>query len=72
MFSSAAVYVTAVPFIERASVSNVPSMSASPDMSSEPPSISPDAVIALSFIRTPSIVTPDAEVVSAIVLVVID
>ena len=51
MFSSAAVEVTAVPFIDNASVSNVPSMSASPDTSKEPASSSPVRVM---FLKLPS------------------
>ena len=47
MFNSAAVAVTAVPLIDKASVSNVPSISASPDTSNEPASSSPVSVMFL-------------------------
>ena len=45
MFNSAAVELTTVPLIDNASVSNVPSISASPDTSKEPASSSPVSVI---------------------------
>ena len=45
MFNSAAVLVTVVPFIDKASVSRVPSISASPDTSRLPASSSPVNVI---------------------------
>ena len=44
MFNSAAVRVTAVLLIDKASVSNVPSISTLPDMSNEPASNSPERV----------------------------
>ena len=49
-FNSAAVDVTAVPFIDRASVSKVPSMSASPDISSVAASNSP---VSVTFLNDP-------------------
>ena len=53
MFNSAAVDVIVVPFIDKASVSRVPSISASPDMSKVAASNSPDKVILVAPVIAP-------------------
>ena len=52
MFNSAAVLVTAVPFIDSASVSSVPSTSTSPLTSNEPASSSPVSVMFLAPVKS--------------------